>query len=66
MFLNPSRNSLKNAPVSISSSSSIITNSFDGPINVGPSSDSYSIALSRKLMRELGLVSGNDVYFRIL
>jgi hypothetical protein len=66
MFLNPNRNSMKNAPINITSSSSILTNSFDGPINVGPSSDIYSIALSRKLMRELGLVNGNDVYFRIL
>ena len=62
IFKNPTNGNTVTVPP-IASATMNSTN-LTGPINIGPSVDGYGVALSRKLMTELGLKDGDVVYFR--
>ena len=62
VFKNPNNN--KSVTVPPIKSSTMNSTNLTGPINIGPSVDGYGVALSRKLMVELGLKDGDVVYFR--
>ena len=61
-FVNPKnlKNTIKIEPIG---SNPITRSNVKGPINVGPKLDGYGIALSKKLMTDLGLYDGDVVYF---
>ena len=61
-FKNPNNgNTVTVPPIN---TSPMYASNLTGPINIGPSVDGYGVALSRKLMTELGLKDGDVVYFR--
>ena len=62
IFKNP--NSGKSITVSPINTSPMTLNNLTGPISVGPAEDGYGIALSKKLMIDLGLKDGDEVFFR--
>lgn len=62
-FLNPKTN--KEVTIQPNGSNPITRSNLTGPINVGPKLDGYGIALSKKLMSDLGLYDGDVVYFGI-
>jgi hypothetical protein len=61
-FKNPNNgNTVTVPPIN---TSPMYASNLTGPVNIGPSLDGYGVALSRKLMTELGLKDGDVVYFR--
>ena len=61
-FKNPkSGNTVVVPPIA---SSTMDSTNLTGPINIGPSVAGYGVALSKKLMLDLGLKDGDVVYFR--
>lgn len=62
IFKNP--NSGKSITVSPINTSPMTLDNLTGPISVGPAEDGYGIALSKKLMIDLGLKDGDEVFFR--
>ena len=62
VFKNP--NSGKTVTVPPIGQSPMTLNNLTGPISVGPAEDGYGITLSKKLMIDLGLKDGDEVFFR--
>ena len=62
-FINPSNNSTKIVEPIGKSVTEINKSNISGPIHNGPNVDGFGIALSYKLMRDLGLSEGEVVYF---
>ena len=60
-FLNP----ITKRSMTIPSFMSVMLKKYEGPVSKGPSIDGYGIALSQSLMKKLGLVDGDVVYFRL-
>ena len=67
IFRNPENGKLITVPPIRKATTGSLTMTVDnitGPISIGPSEDGYGVALSKKLMRDLGLKDGDVVYFR--
>ena len=67
IFRNPENGKLIPVPPIRKATTGSLTMTVDnitGPISIGPSEDGYGVALSKKLMRDLGLKDGDVVYFR--
>jgi len=65
VFKNPKGgNPITVLPITAPLNGKMTLDNVTGPISVGPSEAGYGIALSKKLMRDLGLKDGDVVYFR--
>jgi hypothetical protein len=62
-FLNPNVKSPKPITVEPLTGSTITPTNIKGPINRGPNVQGFGVALSKKLMTDLGLMDGQVVYF---
>jgi len=62
-FINPKNN--KEVFVSPSYDLNSTVKKVTGPVHVGPLLQGYGICMSDKLMRDLGLIDGDIVYFKL-
>jgi hypothetical protein len=58
------RKSITVLPITEPVDDKMTLNNLTGPISVGPAEDGYGITLSKKLMIDLGLKDGDEVFFR--
>ena len=65
IFLNPNNNKQITVSPKFDLDRRIQALDVSGPVNIGPSVSGYGIALSNKLMKDLNIVEGEIVYFKI-
>ncbi|MEY4573137.1 MAG: hypothetical protein RLZ10_2415, partial [Bacteroidota bacterium] len=69
IFLNPEGDNGKGITVKVDptpSNQAITKSNVSGAINIGPDSDTYGIALSTELFKQLGINNGDFIYFKMV